>query len=169
MNCARDLHRHRAGYDTSTTSRWKACWERRPHASARRGESVRWNSTDHVGLWRPNTVGSTYQAGADSSNKLMGSSAKRIDSTALLPLCDCTSQRQHCALLKMRWDSFSSTRITFLLFFIRPKKKKWHYSSLLHNVVLSNKKKRLPILILYTAILTSSQEKKEIIQIYVWK
>lgn len=33
-------------------------------------------------LWTPNAVSSTYQAGADSDNELMGSSAERTDSTA---------------------------------------------------------------------------------------
>lgn len=51
----------------------------------------------------------TYQAAADSSNKLMGSSAKHIDSTVVQQ----TSQRQRCALLEARCDSLRAAVLQF--------------------------------------------------------
>lgn len=122
MRCGRDPHRGQAVFDTSGTSRHLRT------TSTQLFPKQEANLSDKKVQVRARLLKAegnrlhTYQTGADSSNRLMGSSAKHIDSTVRLSsvtdesntvLCFIRGEEwqfEHCSLTAPRSHSFKDNK-----------------------------------------------------------
>lgn len=84
MHCWRDPHQGQAVFDTSGTSRHlrTACTQFFPKEETNLSDKK--STSRREALKANGSRQHTYQAGADSSSELMGSSVQRIDSTVRL-------------------------------------------------------------------------------------